>query len=339
MFVDHVRLKLIAGRGGHGVVAWKRERYLPKGGACGGNGGRGGSIVCKADPQLTSLSDFRHQTQLIANNGGSGGNDRCQGGKGKDLVLRIPCGTLVRESDSGKVIHDFVDPYEERYICRGGKGGMGNAFFRTATRQAPNRRTEGQLGESKRIDLELKLVADIGLVGFPNAGKTTLLSQLAGLSLRTAPYPFTTKIPHLGVLEFEDFSRACLADIPGIIEGASQNRGLGLSFLKHIERCVALIYVIDLSAADGRDPIEDLALLRHEIEMYSPKVVEKPFCVVLNKMDVEGTERQIHPFYGRYPDCRKRLFPVSASQRQGLFPLKQRIYALKRSMRDGQSQN
>lgn len=328
MFIDRVILDLVAGKGGNGVVAWRREKYIPKGGPCGGNGGKGGSVIFRSNTQIYSLEFYRNRRILKAENGGSGSSNCRQGRNGKDLVLEVPCGTLIKDGRTGEILHDFTEDGEEWVICKGGRGGRGNDSFKTATHQAPNICTEGTEGQTAHIELELKLIADVGLVGFPNAGKSTLITALAKVRVKIAPYPFTTLHPNLGFIEFEDYSRVFIADIPGIIEGAHQNRGLGFEFLRHIERTQLLIYVIDASGIDGRNPVDDLKILRTEVGAYNPEMLERPFLVVLNKIDTEEAQENIPLFKKEYPFDTETLYEISASTGEGLEQLKERIQAL-----------
>lgn len=318
MFVDRVTLKLAAGRGGNGVVAWRREKYIPKGGPTGGNGGRGGSVIIRADTQVFSLEDFRNRRILHAENGGQGGPNLCQGHTGKDLILRVPCGTLVKDANTGDVLYDFTEDKEEWVICRGGKGGLGNDYFKTPTNRAPNKFTEGKEGEARDVELELKLIADVGLVGFPNAGKSTLLTALAKVRVKIAAYPFTTLKPNIGFIEFDDFSRVYIADIPGIIEGAHENRGLGFEFLRHIERTKLLIFVLDASGIDGRNPYDDFEVLQSELQKYNPEMSQRPSLIVLNKIDTEESKEHIIDFKAKYQGSTKNLFEISAETGAGL---------------------
>ena len=328
MFIDRVVIDLAAGKGGNGVVAWRREKYIPKGGPCGGNGGKGGSLVLQADTQVYSLEWFRNRRILKAENGRQGGPNRQQGRNGKDLILKVPCGTLVKDANSGEVLHDFTKDGEEWVICKGGRGGRGNDSFKSPTNRAPNTCTEGTEGEACSVELELKLIADVGLVGFPNAGKSTLISTLASVRVKIAAYPFTTLKPNLGFIEFEDLSRIFIADIPGIIEGAHRNRGLGFEFLRHIERTKLLLFILDASGIDGRDPCSDFEVLRKEIGTYNPAMLERPFLVVLNKIDTEEAVPNIKEFYKKKYVAKKRIFEISAMQGQGLPELEQAIRAL-----------
>lgn len=318
MFVDRVFIQFFAGKGGNGVVAWRREKYIPKGGPAGGNGGKGGSIILEADAQISSLDWFRHRRLIKADNGGAGGGNCRQGRNGADLILKVPCGTLVKDTHSSEVLHDFTQDGEQWILCRGGRGGRGNDSFKTPTNRAPNQFTEGKPGESCEIELELKLIADVGLVGFPNAGKSTLISSLAGLRVKVAAYPFTTLQPNLGFIELENYQRIYIADIPGIIEGASQNRGLGLEFLRHIERTKLLIYILDASGIDGRTPSHDFRILREEIEAYNPELLERPYLVALNKIDTEESREHIEQFHQKYQFPPHTLFEISAAYGEGL---------------------
>ncbi|MCH9609215.1 MAG: GTPase Obg [Chlamydiales bacterium] len=282
MFTDQVKIQLKAGKGGNGVVAWRREKYIPKGGPCGGNGGKGGSVVIEADVQVPSLDAYRNKRILRADAGGQGGGNNRKGRDGSNLVLKVPPGTLVKDRKSGEILFDLTENQQKIEICRGGRGGLGNTRFKTPTNRAPTKCTPGWQGEEQDIELELKLIADVGFVGFPNAGKSTLLTQLANVNIKTAPYPFTTLKPNLGYY-IEDYKRILFADIPGIIDGAHQNRGLGHEFLRHIERTSLLLFVID---ATGEDPAHDLEILFQEIKAYNPDLLNKPRMVVLNKADL-----------------------------------------------------
>jgi len=317
MFVDKVKIKFIAGKGGNGVVAWRREKYIAKGGPTGGNGGKGGDIVIRAYSQVPSLESFRNKRIIAAENGIIGGPNGCQGRKGKELSLKVPCGTLLKDAATGEVICDFTEDRQEMTVCSGGRGGCGNRTFKTPTNQAPNYCTEGKEGQVREVELELKLIADVGFVGFPNAGKSTLISALSSYPVKIGAYPFTTLRPNLRYLCFDDYSRVLLADIPGIILGASKNRGLGLEFLRHIERTKVVIYMIDSSGIDGRNPFEDFEVLQNEIGLYNPEILEKPFVVVLNKIDTEESEENVEYFLEMYPFDRKDIMLLSAKEKTG----------------------
>jgi len=280
MFTDRIKLTLCGGKGGNGIVAWRREPYVPKGGPAGGNGGCGGSIVLRVDNGQYSLDHLRKKRHISAPKGGAGGGARKNGARGQDLVLKIPAGTLVKDVETGRILHDLSQHGEEVTLCEGGKGGLGNAFFKSATRRAPNFATEGKEGVEVNIELELKVIADVGLIGFPNAGKTTLLNALASLRAKTGAYPFTTLAPNLGTIEFDDFSRLTVADIPGLIENAHKGKGLGHTFLKHVERCQTLVFILDAQEEN------QLEILQNELRCYSPEFLDRPTLIVYNKADI-----------------------------------------------------
>jgi GTP-binding protein len=328
MFVDRVILSLAAGKGGNGVVAWRREKFIPKGGPCGGNGGRGGSIIIESDAQVFSLEWFRNKHTLKAENGMPGASNSRQGRGGKDLILKVPCGTLIKDSVTGEILHDFTKDKEKWEVCTGGKGGRGNETFKTPTNQAPNFCTEGKEGTSCHVEFELKLIADVGLVGFPNAGKSTLINALAHVRVKIAPYPFTTLKPNIGFIQTDDFSRIFIADIPGIIEGAHLNKGLGFEFLRHIERTKLLIFVLDSSGIDGRDPTQDYQVLLDEITKYNPEMLERPYLVVLNKIDTEESVENIAEFLETIQLPKATLFEISAQDGTGLKELRVAIEKL-----------
>jgi GTP-binding protein len=307
MFTDTATVTLRAGRGGNGVIAWRREKYIPKGGPYGGNGGPGASIIVEADKNVSSLDQFRHLRHIFADNGGQGETNCRQGKSGKPLTVKVPCGTLVRDAKSQTILYDLMEHGEQALVCVGGKGGKGNAFYRTPTHQAPARCSPGLPGEEKTVALELKMIADVGLVGFPNAGKSTLLQTLTKSPTKIGAYPFTTLHPHLGTLEFEDYTRIILADIPGILEGAHTGRGLGLEFLRHIERNKALLFVVDASG----EPEKDLEILRNELNTYNPELLKKPHLILLNKIDLAETL-----------PCIKGAVPISALTGEGIDTLK-----------------
>lgn len=325
MFTDRVVLDFAAGKGGNGVVSWRREKFIPKGGPDGGNGGRGGSIILQADSQVFSLEWFRNRRSLKAENGMPGASNSRQGRAGKTLILKVPCGTLVKDIATGKVLYDFTKDKEEWEICTGGKGGRGNETFKTPTNQAPNFCTEGKEGTACQVEFELKLIADVGLVGFPNAGKSTLINALAHVKVKIAPYPFTTLKPNIGFIETADYSRIFIADIPGIIEGAHLNKGLGFEFLRHIERTKLLIFVLDASGIDGRSAVDDYKVLLNEIKTYNPEMLERPYLVALNKMDTEEAKEHAEAFKEAFPLKENTLFEISAQEGTGLKNLREAI--------------
>ncbi len=326
MFVDRVTVELQAGKGGNGIVAWHRSKYIPKGGPAGGIGGHGGSIYFEADTQIPSLEWFRYRRKINAENGVQGGPNCRTGRRGKDLILKVPCGTLIKDADTQEVLCDLTEDKQRWLMCERGRGGRGNDSFKSSTNRAPNYATPGKLGQARRIELELKLIADVGLIGFPNAGKSTLITKLAGMMVKIAPYPFTTLHPNLGFFECrEEHRRIFIADIPGIIEDAHQNRGLGLQFLRHIERTRLLVYVLDASGIDGRTPLDDLRVLRQELEKYNPELLDRPYLVALNKVDTEESEEHKIHFYGENPEGTDQLFEISALLEEGLDILKHAI--------------
>ena len=329
MFTDKVRLSLTAGRGGNGVIAWRREKYIPKGGPCGGDGGKGGSIYVETDTQVVSLENHRNRRLIKAQNGQPGGYNLCTGKGGDDIVLRIPPGTLVKNALTGEVIFDFVEKNRSELICKGGKGGKGNNTFKTPTNQAPYICTEGEDGEAIEVELELKLIADVGLVGMPNAGKSSLMTCLTHLEVKIGAYPFTTLFPSLSYIHFAEDDRILVADIPGIIEGAHEDRGLGFEFLRHIERSAVLIYVIDTSGIEERDPLDDFRVLQAELKAYNPTLLEKPSLVVLNKMDLEGSDLNLLRFQEAFPTT--PFVAISAINDEGIEPLTQAIHELVRA--------
>lgn len=329
MFVDSVVVTLMAGSGGNGAVAWRREKFIPKGGPSGGNGGDGGSIILEADPGIFSLECLRNKRIIRAKNGHMGGTNLCKGKSGEDLIIKIPQGTLIKDAGTGELLYDFTEQKSQLFICKGGRGGKGNACFRSSTNQAPNYATSGAPGETLEIEFELKLLADVGLIGMPNAGKSTLISQITSLKAKIGAYPFTTLSPNLSYIENPDLSRTYIADIPGIIENAHEDKGLGLSFLRHVERTQMLVYVLDASGSEDRDPCKDFEVLQSELGAYQKEILEKPFLVALNKSDVEGSEIWIEKFKNSYPRLAPFIFPISAFQRAGLEKLLESIRSLK----------
>lgn len=316
-------MRLAAGKGGNGVVAWRREKYISKGGPTGGNGGVGGSIKIQADESVYSLEKYRRRRLLKAENGQVGGPNRRRGRNGVTLTIKVPCGTLIKDPETGEILHDLTTHGQQVEICQGGKGGRGNSTFATATRQAPNFSTPGRPGEEKKIEFELKLIADVGLVGFPNAGKSTFIHAVSNIPVKMAPYPFTTLRPNIAYIRYPDHQRLLIADIPGIIAGAHQNRGLGFDFLRHIERTNVLIYMLDASGIDGRNPIDDYNVLREELGAYDPVLLDRPSLVILNKCDTAESAEHIANFPKDIPH-----FQISALNREGLEP----IYAVMRDL-------
>ncbi len=285
MFVDKAKIYIKSGKGGNGSVSFRREPYVPQGGPDGGNGGRGGSVVFLADRNLRTLMDFRYKKKYTAENGEDGRGKQQYGRDAEDLVIKVPVGTLVKDADTGNVMADLKEDGQRFVAAKGGKGGKGNVWYKNSVRQAPNFAESGGFAVERNIELELKLIADVGLVGYPNVGKSTLLSVCTSASPKIADYHFTTITPNLGVVNFYDKSFV-MADIPGLIEGASEGLGLGLDFLKHIERTRMLIHVVDVSGSEGRDPSEDFDKINAELRNYSEKLASKPMIVAANKIDM-----------------------------------------------------
>ena len=291
MFVDKVRIFVKAGNGGNGAVAFHREKYVAAGGPDGGDGGHGGSIVLRVDDNMSTLMDFRYKRKYTAPNGQDGQGARCTGKRGENLVIKVPRGTVVRDAETGEVIRDMSDS-EDFVLCRGGRGGWGNKHFATPTRQVPRFAKSGAPGEEHDVILELKLLADVGLVGFPNVGKSTLLSVTSNAHPKIANYHFTTLYPNLGVIYVDDGVSFVMADIPGIIEGAAEGAGLGHDFLRHIDRCRLIVHVVDASGCEDRDPVEDFDRINAELASYSPDLAARPMIVAANKCDLipEGSD-------------------------------------------------
>lgn len=290
-FVDKARISVHAGKGGDGAVAFHREKYVAAGGPDGGDGGRGGNVVFTVDENMSTLMDFRYKRKYVAGNGANGMGKRCYGKDGDTLYIKVPRGTIVRDTETGAIMHDMSDG-EDWIAAKGGRGGWGNMHFATPTRQVPRFAKPGLPGESHDITLELKLLADVGLVGFPNVGKSTLLSVVSKAHPKIANYHFTTLFPNLGVVYVDEGVSFVMADIPGIIEGASEGAGLGHDFLRHIDRCRLLVHLVDVSGSEGRDPVEDFEAINAELREYSPELAERPQIVVGNKCDLLGDDRE-----------------------------------------------
>ncbi len=283
MFIDLVEIFVKAGNGGRGAVSFRREKYVPKGGPDGGDGGKGGDVIIVSDPNMTTLLDYRYKRKYIAPNGENGMGTLKTGKSGEDIILRVPVGTVVKDRETGKILFDFTEPNQQFMVARGGKGGRGNTHFKSPTNQAPRKAEPGWPGEERWIILELKLIADVGIVGFPNAGKSTLISVISAARPKIADYPFTTLEPVLGLVQYKDFKSFVVADIPGIIEGASEGKGLGLKFLRHIERTKMLLFLID---ASSENPYKDYKILIKELKSYSKSLLKKPHIVAISKMDL-----------------------------------------------------
>lgn len=296
MFLDEVRIFVRSGDGGNGLVAFRREKYVPKGGPAGGDGGRGANVVFIVDEGLRTFMDYRYQKKFVAPNGENGMSKGMHGRKSKDLYLKVPPGTVIRDTDTGEVLADLVEHEQEVVVARGGRGGRGNCRFATPSNPAPEIAENGEPGEERNLTLELKLMADVGLVGFPSVGKSTLLSITSKAKPKIADYHFTTLAPNLGVVETKDHRSFVMADLPGLIEGASQGVGLGHQFLRHIERTKVIVHVVDMSATDGRDPYEDYKIINQELAEYNMRLLERPQVVVANKMDIPVASDNLKEF-------------------------------------------
>ena len=310
-FLDRAKIVVKGGDGGNGVTAFRREKFVPRGGPSGGDGGRGGSISMEATTQINTLLQFRFNPEYRGGRGSHGEGDKRSGRDGEDREILVPVGTIVTDTETGELVHDFSEPRERIVIARGGRGGRGNAQFATSTNRAPRHHTNGELGEVRTLQLELKLIADVGLVGFPNVGKSTLISRISAARPKVADYPFTTLEPHLGVVAYGDEGSFVVADIPGLIEGAHEGTGLGLEFLRHVERTKLLAHVIDVSSSD-RDPVDDFLTISRELQLYKADLMAKPQIVVASKMDALDDASRVE---GLRDFCEARgleLFEISA---------------------------
>jgi len=317
MFVDKATIKVKAGNGGNGAVAFHREKYVASGGPDGGDGGRGGDVILQTDLNMSTLMDFRYKRKYVAGNGTDGSGKRCSGKDGEDLIIKVPNGTLVRDRATGAIIKDMSGP-EPFVLARGGSGGWGNKHFATPTRQTPRFAKSGLSGEEREVTLELKLLADVGLVGFPNVGKSTLLSVVSKAHPKIANYHFTTLYPNLGVVYAGEGASFVMADIPGIIEGASEGAGLGHDFLRHIDRCRLIIHVVDVSGSEGRDPIADFEAINAELESYSPSLASRPQIVAANKCDIVTDEAALAAFRDYIAAKGLPMYEISAAAHIGV---------------------
>ena len=323
-FVDQAKIYVKAGNGGAGCISFRREKYIPKGGPDGGDGGDGGDVILIADPQVHTLYDFHHQVHFRAENGKPGMGKKMKGKDGQDLILRVPVGTVVKDAETGKILGDLTEPGQTLVIARGGKGGRGNAHFATPVRQAPRIAEPGKPGEEKWLVLELKLIADVGLVGFPNAGKSTLLSRISAAKPKIADYPFTTLEPNLGVVRLFDGNTFVVADIPGLIEGAHKGIGLGYEFLKHIERTRILLYMLDISKE--KEVVKDYQILKNELKLFNPQLLDKDYLIALNKIDLMPDPEKIRNIIELFEEKdQSKIYPISAVTGQGVLEL---VYAL-----------
>lgn len=325
-FIDRVKIYVRAGKGGDGAVAFLREKYRPKGGPAGGDGGRGGNVILVATSSKHTLLDFKYKKHFIAEDGEPGKGKKMHGKKGEDLIIYVPVGTVVKDAQTGEIICDLVKDGQTCIVARGGKGGRGNARFATPTNQAPTYAEKGEPGEEKWIILELKLIADVGLIGFPNVGKSTLLARLTRANPKIADYPFTTLSPNLGVMELDWDRRLVIADIPGLIEDAHKGAGLGHEFLRHIERTKFLAHIIDVSDFREREPIQAFEAINKELALYSQELVKKPQIVVANKIDALSDKELIEDLKNYFKERGYEFYAISALTGEGLEELKEGLW-------------
>ena len=361
MFVDRIKVQAKAGNGGRGCVSFRREKFVPRGGPDGGDGGRGGDIILHADEHTDNLASLFYEPLIKAKSGEHGQGKQMHGRGAPPKIVKVPVGTVVwREEEKGKrstsnvqlstfndeaddandaPLADLALPNDEFILCHGGKGGKGNVHFKSSRNRAPRQYTEGEEGEEGTFILELRTIADAGLVGYPNAGKSTLLRQVSAAQPKVAPYPFTTLHPMIGVVDLENYRRATIADIPGLIEGAHRNLGLGHAFLRHITRCRLLLFVLDMAGSEGRNPIEDLQHLRREIHLYDPRLSKRPWRVIANKIDLPGVKENLAAFRQRFPDC--KMASISAKEGEGIESLKRDLdrWLTEAGVRDDESSN
>ena len=382
MFLDRVKVFAQAGTGGRGSVSFRREKFVPKGGPDGGDGGRGGDVILRADRHVDNLSNLFYEPLIKAKNGGHGKGKKMAGRAGVNRIVNVPVGTLVYELPDGDHTSQQTDQTSERPIpnaehqtangnqfaihaaqsaierlvdlnqdgqefvlCRGGAGGKGNVHFKSSRNRAPRQYTEGEEGEQGYFVLELRIIADVGLIGYPNAGKSTLLRRISAARPKVAPYPFTTLHPIVGVIEFPGYQRATVADIPGLIEGAHRGVGLGHEFLRHITRCRILLFVVDVAGSEGRNPVEDLQNLRREINLYDPTLTSRPWLIVANKMDLQDAKKNLEAMRQKFP--KNEILPVSATMKEGIDSLKDNLAAMTNAgkavfssaIKDGQAEN
>lgn len=336
MFADRAKIVIKSGKGGNGHVSFRREKYVPNGGPDGGDGGNGGDIIFQVDDGMNTISDYRYKHKFSAGNGEEGGKRNCHGKNGEDLILKVPEGTVIKEAVSGKVIADMSGENRRQIILRGGRGGLGNQHFATPTMQAPKYAKPGQDSIELEVLLELKVIADVGLVGFPNVGKSTLLSRVTKAQPKIANYHFTTLQPNLGVVDMEGGKGFVIADIPGLIEGASEGVGLGHEFLRHIERTKVMIHMVDAASVEGRDPFEDIQAINRELKAYNPELLKKPQVIAANKIDaIYGNENDtISRLKEEFEPEGIKVFPISAVSGKGLKELIYHVSHLLEEMDD-----
>jgi GTP-binding protein len=317
-FIDEAKIYVRSGRGGKGCVSFRREKFVPRGGPDGGNGGNGGDIVLKATANKNSLLDHRYKQHYRAKNGQHGSGKNQHGKSAPSLIIPVPIGTVVKNYQTDEIIGDLVLDGQEIVVARGGRGGKGNSHFKTSVNRAPKYAEQGEEGEEKTVKLELKLLADVSVIGFPNAGKSTLISKISAAHPKVADYPFTTLTPNLGVVSYDEGKTFVVADVPGLIKGAHAGAGLGIRFLKHIERSKVIIHLIDMSPLAKRDPVEDYKILNNELDSYSPDLKKKPQIVALNKIDINEAEEKLVEIRKKFKKIGVEVFPISALTGEGI---------------------
>ena len=325
MFIDRARIQIKAGDGGHGMSSFRREKFVPKGGPSGGDGGRGASVVLKVDPNMNTLIDFRYKRKFVGKNGDNGGTKNCYGQNAEPLVIKVPAGTVVKDAETGEVLADLTEIDEEAVLAHGGRGGRGNAKFVNSVNRAPTFAEMGEPGEERVLQLELKLLADVGLVGYPSVGKSSIISMVSAARPEIAAYHFTTLVPVLGVVSLGEGHSFVMADIPGLIEGAHEGVGLGHDFLRHVERTKIILHVIDVSGIEGRDPIEDYHRINKELRLYNERLAKRPQIIAANKMDIPEAKENYEKLKAFANEQGIEIFPVSAATNEGLKPLIERV--------------
>lgn len=328
MFVDQAQIYVTAGNGGHGGMSFRREKYVPNGGPDGGNGGRGGNVIVQADSGLRTLLAFKYRKKYKAESGGNGTGGRSTGKSGEDLLIKVPVGTVVKDKTTGRILCDLSGDGESCIVAQGGRGGLGNMNFSTSTRQAPRFAQGGVKGQERTLVLELKLLADVGLLGFPNVGKSTFLSMVTAAKPKIANYHFTTIVPNLGVAAWKDFDPFVIADIPGIIEGAHEGTGLGIQFLRHVERTKLLIHMLDASGSEGRDPLADFKAINEELKEYNERLAQRMQVVALNKTDLIADPEELELLVSEFEAMGYEVFPISAATGKGIDALLSRVIQL-----------
>lgn len=322
-FIDQVKVYVKAGDGGRGCVSFRREKYVARGGPNGGDGGKGADIIIKATSNINTLLDIKYQQRYLAEKGQHGMGRDMHGKNGKDLIIHVPLGTLIKDFETGEILCDLTEEDQEFIAAKGGRGGLGNAHFKSATRQAPRFAQPGESGEEKTLHMELKLLADVGLIGLPNAGKSTLISALSSAKPKIADYPFTTLVPHLGVVKYGEYKSFVIADIPGLIEGAHAGTGLGFQFLRHVERTSVLLHLVDISEMAENDPSDNLEKIKNELELFNPELMKKPQAVAGTKLDIKGDGQRLDTLAKYCEDKQYDFFPICSVTGEGLKELVQ----------------